>query len=359
LRLSRRAREFLREGRPYPFAAEYGRRKGLINLASNESPFGPSPLVLRALREALPSVGLYPDPQSPELRRAVGKYVGLSQEEVLVGNGSDELMDLLCRALLDPGDPVLLPLPSFSFYEIGVRLSGGRPLFYRGKEMEWDPGELLSLARRSRLVFLGRPNNPTGGCLEEETIEGMLETGTVVVLDEAYVEFSSRGSLARLIRERENLVVLRTFSKAFGLAGLRVGYLLGSRELVSALERLRQPFSVNRLAQVAALAALRDLDHVRRVVERIREERERLREGLEGLGLRVLPSEANFLMVDVSPLGLTAGEVCARLRRRGILIRDLSSFRGAGRRWVRITVGRKEENGELLQALRKVKEGGG
>jgi len=355
--LSRRAREFLRSGKPYPFAGEYGRRKGLINLASNESPFGPSPLVLRALREALPSVGFYPDPRSGDLRRAVGRYVGLSEEEVLLGNGSDELMDLLCRALLDPGDRVLLPLPSFSFYETGVRLSGGIPLFYTGRDLEWDPEELISLCGKVKMVFLGRPNNPTGGCLPEEAVKGMLETGTVVVVDEAYVEFSSLGSLARWVRGRENLVVLRTFSKAFGLAGLRVGYLLADPELVSAMERLRQPFNVNRLAQVAALAALRDRRYLRRVVERVWKERERLRGELVRLGLRVLPSEANFLMANATPLGLTATGLCRELHRRGILIRDLSSFRGAGREWVRITVGRKEENERLIEALGKWKGG--
>jgi histidinol-phosphate aminotransferase len=356
--LSRRIRGFLRSGKPYPLAGEYGRRRGLINLASNESPFGPSPLVLRALREALPSVGFYPDPRSEDLRRAVGRYVGLSGEEVLLGNGSDELMDLLCRALLDPGDRVLLPLPSFSFYETGVRLSGGIPLFYTGRELEWEPGELISLCGKAKMVFLGRPNNPTGSCLLEEAVEGMLKKGAVVVVDEAYVEFSSKGSLARRVRGEENLVVLRTFSKAFGLAGLRVGYLLAGPELVSAMERLRQPFSVNRLAQVAALAALRDRGYLRRVVGEVRRERERLREGLLRLGLRVLPSEANFLMANTSPLGLTAPELCRELHTRGILIRDLSPFRGAGREWVRITVGRKEENERLIEALGKVKGGG-
>ncbi|MEM2865628.1 MAG: histidinol-phosphate transaminase [Candidatus Hadarchaeales archaeon] len=355
--LSRRVREFLKAGRAYPYAGEYGRRREVVNLASNESPFGPSPLVLRALREALPQVGYYPDPKAEGLRKAVGRYVGLGGEEVLLGNGSDELMDLLCRALLDPGDRVLLPLPTFSFYETGVLLSGGVPRFYRGRGVEWDPEELVSACRGVKLVFLGRPNNPTGSCLEEEAVEGLLDTGALVVADEAYVEFSSRGSLARWVRRRENLAVLRTFSKAFGLAGLRVGYLLARPELVSVLERLRQPFNVNRLAQVAAEAALRDLKHMKRVVGEVRRERERLRHELLSLGLKVLPSEANFLMVGTSPWGKTAPELCRELYREGILIRDLSGFRGAGKEWVRITVGRKEENERLIEALGKVKGG--
>jgi len=355
LKFSERVREFLEAGRAYPYAGEYGRRKGLVNLASNESPFGPSPLVLRALRKALPSIGLYPDPRQEGLRAAIGKYVGLGKEEVLLGNGSDELMDLLCRAFLDPGDRVLIPLPTFSFYEIGVRLSGGIPVFYEGKNMEWDPAELASACRGTKMVFLGRPNNPTGGCLEEEGVKGLLETGALVVVDEAYVEFSSKGSLAGWIRKWKNLVVLRTFSKAFGLAGLRVGYLLAGPEVVSVLERLRQPFNVNRLAQVAAETALKDRKYLRKVVEEVRKEREFLREGLLSLGLGVLPSEANFLMVNTSPWKMEGGELCRKLYGKGILIRDLSGFRGAGKEWVRITVGRKEENKRLLETLRKVR----
>jgi histidinol-phosphate aminotransferase len=209
----------------------------------------------------------------------------------------------------------------------------------------------------ARLTFIGRPNNPTGNGIGIDGLRELLEVGKLVVVDEAYVEFAGY-SVAKDAARRENLLVLRTFSKAFGLAGLRVGYAIGSPELIEALEQIRAPFSVNSLAQAAAIAAIRDRRYLRGVITKIQKGRTYLRRELSRLGMRVLPSDANFLMVDVTPLGTDAPALCEFLAKKGILIRDLSKFRGAGSSWVRISVGRPEQNERLVAALKKFKRGG-
>ncbi len=355
--ISKRVGEMLRAGASYPLAREYDIRiPGAINLASNESPYGPSPAVLRALRRELEFAGLYPDPRARQLKRAIGDYIGVDASCVAIGNGSDELMDLICKVFLDPGDRVLIPIPTFAMYELSCRANGGEPVFYKLPNFEWRVEGLKRAAKGTGLAFVGRPNNPTGNGLSLEGLRELLGAAKLVVVDEAYVEFAGY-SVAKLAVRRKNLLVLRTFSKAFGLAGLRVGYAVGSTKLIEPLERVRAPFNVNRLAQAAAVAAARDQQYLRRVVARIRDGRTYIRRELVELGLKVLPSDANFLMVDVSPLGVDAPRLCDFLAKRKIFVRDLSSFRGAGSKYVRITVGTPQQNRRLVGALKKMKGG--
>jgi histidinol-phosphate aminotransferase len=288
------------------------------------------------------------------LKRAIGKYVGVGADEVVMGNGSDELMDLICKAFLDPGDRVLIPLPSFSMYELACRANGGTPIFYKLPNFEWRAGELARAAEKTKIAFVGRPNNPTGNMPSNEALDAIASNVKLVVIDEAYVEFA-RGSVIEYARRRKNMLVLRTFSKAFGLAGLRIGYAVGNPEFIRILERIRAPFNVNRIAQTAALAALGDLKYMKCVVRQIKAERERLRRELTRLGLRVFPSEANFLMVDVGVWGLSASKFCDYLAKEKIFVRDLSGFRGAGLSFVRITVGKTRENEKLLNAIKRIK----
>jgi histidinol-phosphate aminotransferase len=342
----------------YPLARRYGTELGgAINLASNESPFGPSPKAIEAIKSEASRVGLYPDPQGKELKRAVAGYIGVDPECVALGNGSDELVDLVCKAFMDPGEKVLIPLPTFSIYELACRINCGLPEFFELPDLEWRAADLIGAMGDVRLAFIGRPNNPTGNGIDIEGLRELLDVGKLVVVDEAYVEFA-RYSVAKEVKKRQNLLVLRTFSKAFGLAGLRVGYAIGNPELIEALEQVRAPFSVNSLAQAAAIAALSDRRYLRKVVAMIRKGRNYLRRELSRLGMRVLPSDANFLMVDVKSLGTDAPSLCEFLAKKGILIRDLSNFRGAGPSWVRITVGKPEQNERLVAALRQFKRGG-
>jgi len=355
--LSRRVVELLRTRVRFPFAREYGAGSaGAINLSSNESPLGPSPSVVRAIRREAARVALYPDPKAEELKKEISRYIGVDEKCIVLGNGSDELIDMSCKAFLDQGDAVLIPLPTFSMYEISCRVNGGAPKFVELRNFEWDSDNLVAAMSGAKLAFIARPNNPTGNGIDEAGLERLLALGKPIVVDEAYAEFAGR-SVARQAQARDNLIVLRTFSKAFGMAGLRIGYAVVSPRIAEVLEEIRPPFNVNRLAQVAAIAALRDRQYLRKVINTVRAGRNYLSKELSKLGARVLHSDANFIMVDITPLGCEAPELCDYLARNKILIRDLFGFRGAGARWVRITVGTPRQNKKLVLVLKKFKGG--
>jgi histidinol-phosphate aminotransferase len=349
--------ELLRARVRYPFAREYGAGlAGAINLSSNESQFGPSPSVVRAVRREAARVGLYPDPKAEGLKKEISRYIGVDEKCIVLGNGSDELIDMSCKAFLDQGDAVMIPLPTFSMYEISCMVNGGVPKFVELRNFVWDPDALVEAMSGAKLAFIARPNNPTGNGIDEAGLERLLALDKPIVVDEAYAEFAGR-SVARQAQSRDNLMVLRTFSKAFGMAGLRIGYAIASPRIAEVLEEIRPPFNVNRLAQVAAIAALQDRQYLRKVVNTIRAGRSYLSKEISKLGARVLPSDANFIMVDVTPLGRSAPELRDYLARNKILIRDLSGFRDAGARWVRITVGTPRQNKKLVLALKKFKGG--
>ncbi len=355
--ISKRVKEMLSSQISYPFARKYAIEAGnAINLASNESPYGPSPRVLRALEKSSTRIGSYPDPRASKLKLAISRYIGVERECVAVGNGSDEIFDLICKAFVDPGDEALIPLPTFSMYEIACRTNGGRPKFVELPNFEWRTAKLAREMGAVKLAFIGRPNNPTGNSMSIQGLNELLKTGKLIVVDEAYVEFAGY-SISKQAPKKENLLVLRTFSKAFGLAGLRVGYAVGNSKLIEVLEKIRAPFSVNTIAQASAIEALRDRQYLRKVVTGVQKERAYLCRELSNLGMRVLPSDANFLMVDVSPLRTDASRICEFLAKLNILIRDLSNFRGVGTKWVRITVGTRLQNDRLMQTLKKFKGG--
>ncbi|MEW6221959.1 MAG: histidinol-phosphate transaminase [Candidatus Hadarchaeota archaeon] len=355
--ISRRVKALLESRGPYPLAKKYDvRGPKFVNLASNESPYGPSPKVVRSLKEELSFISRYPDPGARRLKFAIANYLEVGPDCLVVGNGSDELMDLICKAFVDSGDRVLIPTPTFDLYEISAILYGGKPLFFRLEppDFEWREEELARAAKGTKLAFLGRPNNPTGNGIGLAGLRKVLKDCKLVVLDEAYVDFSD-GSATKLAAKEKNMIVLRTFSKAFGLAGVRVGYAVGNPELIRVIERVRAPFNVSRPAQAAAIAALKDLPYVKKVVGVIKSEREYLSRELGKIGLRPLPSKANFLMVDLSKWKTESSKFCDILAKRGILVRDLSAFRGAGRNYIRITVGTPEQDRRLMQELQKLR----
>jgi histidinol-phosphate aminotransferase len=356
--LSKSVRELLEEQVEYPFARSVrgAKAREVIKLSSNENPLGSSPKAVEAIKRGSRRVNVYPDPKAEELKRAISGYLDVGEECIAIGNGSDELVDLICKAFMDPGDEVLIPLPTFSEYELACRINGGRPKFVELSDFKWDGKVLAKSLTKARLAFIGRPNNPTGNSISEGGLEELLATGKLVVVDEAYGEFAGYSTVGK-IKKRDNLLVLRTFSKAFGLAGLRVGYVLGTPKLIQALERIRAPFSVNSLAQVAAVAALGDEKFLRRVKNVVKNGREYLQRELPKFGLRVLPSDANFIMANVGGLGTDAPSFCDFLARQGILIRDLSGFRGAGSNWVRITVGTPKQNKRLVSMIKRYKGG--
>lgn len=351
--ISERVRKMIEAGAAYPLAASPEEDRGEITkLCSNENPLGPSPKAVEAIKEGADEIGEYPESSSWRLKEAIGEYLGVNPSQVCVGNGSDEVMDLSCKAIMDPDDRALIPIPTFSQYELACRVNAIEPKFTELKNYQWNSEILIEEIGDARATFLGRPNNPTGNSISEEGLKNLLETGKMIIVDEAYGEFSET-SVVDWIQDYDNLIVLRTFSKSFGLAGIRVGYGLSNSEIIKALERVRPPFSVNRLAQKAAIAALDDSEFLERTKEIVLEGREYLYRELRGLGLKVLPSEANFLMASPAPIGMEALEVCNYLNEKGILIRNLSGFRGASPEWFRITVGTSKQNKRLIDTLKK------
>lgn len=355
---SERAMDILKSKTKYPLAksAREVKPEELIKLCSNESPIGPSPKVIEALKREAENVREYPDSSSTELKKLIGKNLNVNPDMICMGNGSDEIMDLICKTFIDPGDKCLIPIPTFSMYEIASRVNLGKPKFVELPNFQWETDILLREFRESKLAFICRPNNPTGNSIQEEGLLELLETGKPVIVDEAYTEFTSNSAVS-LIKSYENLLILRTFSKAFGLAGLRIGYSIGNSEVIKALEVIRSPFNVNILAQTAARVALKDKGFIKEVKNMVFKGKKYIQEELSKLEFNVLPSETNFLMIGLDNIEEDASTICNYLNQKGIIVRDLTNFRGAGSNWIRITVGKPDHNDKLINTLKEFKKG--
>lgn len=332
--------------------------KNAIKLASNESPLGPSPKVLEAIRAHAAVAQRYPDAACFALRADLAAHHGIKADEIVVGNGSNEIIDLACRTYASPQDHAIVGAPSFVCYELGLIAANvpydAVPL---RENLYWDVDAMLARVRpETRLLFLSNPNNPSGDYVKESELERLLRAlpeQVLAIVDEAYFQFAGAPDYASALTMRhlrERLFVLRTFSKAYGLAALRVGYAIGPAHLVGYLNRTRPPFNVNQIAQLAARAALTDPDHVARYVEMNRKERARVVREVEALGLRVAPSQANFVLVDFK---IPGKEVFDRMLRMGVIIRPMPPPIDT---WLRITIGLPEENDRLLGAVRELRK---
>lgn len=331
----------------------------LCELGANENPLGPSERALDAFRRAALAIHRYPDPNGRALKAALAERFHHPREGIVLGNGSHELLVLLARCFAGPGDEVLSSRYGFAVFPIAAVLAGAKSVVAAAfpedhpRALGHDPQALVAaLSPRVRILFLANPNNPTGSWLSLAEIESLLAAAgpeTLVVVDEAYQEYvieeEPRSAVALLPRYPQ-LVVTRTFSKAYGLAGLRLGYLLAHPEVAAVLERCRETFNVNQPAQEAALAALADKAHLAKVRAANAAEREHLAQALARLGLRVLPSRANFVLVRFGEGAAALGEA---LLERGIVLRPLLAY--GLKHYLRVTVGRREENERLLTVL--------
>jgi histidinol-phosphate aminotransferase len=332
---------------------KYGfKPEDIIKLASNENPLGASPKAVEAIKNYASKAFLYPEPDARPLREALANKYGLKLENVVVGNGGDGILDTLAKVFIDRGFETIIPIPTFSYYEVFTILNNGKPVFIkRDRDYNIAVDKLLSkVSRRTSLIFLCSPNNPTGTVIHRRDVERILKNASaIVIVDEAYADFGNT-SVIDMVGKYNNLVVLRTFSKIYGLAGLRIGYALMHEEIAKAYLKASISFSVSNIAIKAAIAALEDEEHLRRSLELVREGREYL---YKNLPFKVYPSQANFVLIDVKPY--TSKEVCEYLLKRGIIVRDCYSFRGASKSLVRITVGTEEQNKQLVEALLEFK----
>jgi len=324
----------------------------VIKLASNENPLGPSPKALAVLAEAAATLNRYPDGGAFRLRTALADRWKVSLDQVILGNGSDEIIGMLARAFLSPGDEAVMADNTFVIYRMEVTASHGVPVIVPLKDGRHDLTAMAkAITPRTKLLFVCNPNNPTGtmvSAAEMDALMAKVPAHAIVVFDEAYCEYARDphfpDSLGYVRRER-HAIVLRTFSKIYGLAGLRIGYGVTTAEIASYLNRVRPPFNTNSLAQRAALAALGDEEHVAKSRAMNQTEMASVRAGLIALGLQPLPSEANFLYFDAGRDGRIVFEA---LLREGVIVRHIEGNH------VRVTIGLPEENRQFLQALKQV-----
>lgn len=335
--------------------SEVAKRLGLppeaiVKLDANENPYGPSPAVREALAAA-DSLHIYPDPEQRRFREAIGRYVGLDADHVIGGTGSDELIDLLIRLFVPPGDALLNFPPTFSFYPFLAAIQDAFVVnVERRPDFSIDMEEALRHASGVGLIVTTSPNNPSGTLLPREDLLALLATGRPVIVDEAYVEFCGQ-SCIDLIPEHANLIVLRTLSKWAGLAGLRVGYMVAQPALIDLVLRIKQPYNLNAAAEIATLASLDDLEYIQGRIAAIVRERERLFGLLSELpGFEVTPSASNFLLCRLQDVA--AREVHRKLLDRGILVRYFDT--PLLQNHIRITAGRPDQTDALMTALREI-----
>ena len=328
---------------------------GIIKLASNENPLGPSPRALAAMHKILPQLHLYPDGNAFYLKQALAKKLGVEVNNLILGNGSNEIIEFVGHALMAPGTEVVASQYCFAVYPIVTKLFGTDLVTVPARNFGHDlPAMLRAITPRTRVLFVANPNNPTGTLAPREEIVQLVNQippHVLLVMDEAYLEFLEEPvDLVPLVRagRHPNLLLMRTFSKIYGLAGLRLGYGIASPELIASLEKIRQPFNCNALVQAAALAALDDADHLARTRDNNLAGLEFLVAGFNELKLEYVPSSANFVMVRVGD----GQKVFNELQKLGVITRPMASYQLP--EWLRISVGTPAENARALAGLRKM-----
>lgn len=343
-------------GRPIEeVARELGLPAGdIIKLASNENPLGPSPAALAAMQKAVANLHLYPDGNAFYLKQKLAEKLGLNPANLILGNGSNEIIEFVGHALMAPGVDVVVSQYCFAIYPIIARLFGANPITVPARAYGHDlPAMLAAITPKTKVVFIANPNNPTGTLAPPaEVLRFVREVPphVLLVMDEAYIEFLDEPlDLLPLIRrgEKPNLLIMRTFSKIFGLAGLRLGYGIAQPELIAALEKIRQPFNINSIAQAGALAALDDAAHVQKTRLNNAEGLKFLSDNLREMGLELIPSAANFILVRVGE----GQRVFDELQKQGVIVRPLGGYQLP--EWIRISVGTDAQNRRCLAALKK------
>jgi len=326
----------------------------VIKLASNENALGPSPRAVTALKRASTLLHRYPESTCPLLRAKLAKKLRVDPSSLIFGNGSDEIIVLALRAFVDPGDEVVVAAPTFLIYELQARACGASVVVVPLRDYRYDLHAMqAAVSPHTKLVFIANPDNPTGTYVTKRELGAFLRdlpSEAIVFMDEAYYEFveaSDYPQTLSLLQDRA-MIVTRSFSKAYGLAGLRVGYGVAQPSLIAAMDAVREPFNVNSLAQVAATAALDDAVFLERTRRMVREGRQYLTRQLEALKLRYVPSVTNFILIQLGP---RASEVAQALLRHGVIVREMSAWKLTG--CLRVTIGTMRENHRFIQALQQ------
>ena len=328
---------------------------GIVKLASNENPLGASPKAVAAMHEAIKTISLYPDGNGFDLKDALSKRYGVAHANLVLGNGSNDLLELASRAFLTPGDVAVYSAHAFAVYALATQAVGAKGITVPAKEFGHDLDAMLQAAvkHKAKMVFIANPNNPTGTYLTPDALRDFLQAlpvNVLVVLDEAYNEYlppAQRYDSVSWLQNYPNLIISRTFSKAYGLAGLRVGYAIAHEQITDMMNRVRQPFNVNSIAQAAALAALHDMDFVQQTYELNQRGMQQITSGLNKLGLSYIPSYGNFISFRIG--GATA--MYRRLLELGVIVRPVANYDMPD--YLRVSIGLETENDKFLTALQQ------
>lgn len=334
---------------------EYG-ITNIVKLASNENPLGPSPKAVAAMSQALNSVGLYPDGACFSLKRALARHWGVREEELFIGNGSDEIIHNIGITFLSPGDEIIQGDPSFSQYETSATLCSSGCVMVPLKDFTFDLDAMAdAITDETRIIYVTNPNNPTGTSVSQKDVDRLMDRlpeRVIAIFDEAYYEYVDRPDYPNVyeyVKAGANAIILRTFSKAYGLAGLRVGYGIMRSELVACLNQVRQPFCVNSIAQVGAVASLQDPEQVPNTRKLNSESKRYLYSEFERMGLAFIPTDANFIFVDIKR---DCRQVFVEMLKRGVIVRTGDIF--GYPTYIRVTTGLPEDNRRLIETLSEV-----
>jgi histidinol-phosphate aminotransferase len=327
----------------------------IIKMASNENPLGPSKKAIKIMKKAIASVNRYPDGSCYYLKESLSKDLNVAVQNLIIGNGSNEIIELVLRTFLNKGEEVIISEPSFLIYNISSQIAEGLPVIVPLKDFKADlDGIRNSITNKTKIIFIDNPNNPTGRSVGEAEVEGFLEKlpdSVIVVFDEAYNEFVDREDFPDTIRYigRKNVIILRTFSKAHGLSGLRIGYGIAESEIIQFMERVRQPFNVNSVAQLAAIASLKDKEHITNSKLLVKEGKKFLYENLDSMGLNYIKGDTNFILIDVKRSGI---EIFEKMLKKGIIVRPMAVYKLDS--YIRVTIGTMVENRRFIKALKEI-----
>jgi len=328
----------------------------VIKLASNESPFPPSSKAISASVKALKSINRYPDGGCFYLKQELSKRLKVKPENLVIGNGSDEVIILALRAFLKKGDEVIIAKPTFLIYEIASKIHGAKIKFAPLKNFKYDVSKIARLiTKKTKLIFIANPDNPSGRYITKDEVYFIVSKapeGTIIFFDEAYYEFARNvkdypNTMKYLNKKR--IIITRSFSKAYGLAGLRIGYGIASKDIIDCLNKAREPFNVNSIAQAAALAALNDKKYMKSIIKRVDKGKAFLYKEFERLGMQYIPSVTNFIVINI---GKKAKKVYSKLLKKGIITREMSPWKLSS--FIRITVGTMKENRKFIKVLEEV-----
>ena len=342
-------------------AQEFNLKKDeIIKLGSNENPWGPSPKAMEAIKKEIPSINRYPESQLKELVSEMARYSGVEDSQVIVGgDGADEIIDVLAKTFIDEGDEFIVPLPSYMYYEYLLQQYGARPVYAKWDldKNELDVDSIFeAIGERTKMIFLCSPNNPTGTLIQKDVLADIASKNPdiLVVVDEAYFEYSEVTN-KDLINEFNNIFIIRTMSKVLGLAGMRIGYGLACSEIIEYMHRIKPVFSLTRLSFVAALNTFRDTEYIEESIRKGIESRQYLYDELSKIdSLNVFPSKSNFMLIGIRDTGFTASQLALELMKRGIIVRDCTSFKGLDEYWIRISICTLDEDKKFIDIIKEV-----